>query len=233
MKHIFPFSPLRLFTVFLLTFLLLTSCNPSTPTAAAQPITVQYTAAAVPWLADLYDCAGANVVTTEQRAADFLDPQSFDLAIRLGQPVHLTSPAYQIGSEDILVIVNPQNPVNALTAEQVRGLFTGQVLNWQEVNGSSAAVQVWVFAAGEDIEQIFEQTVLGGSPVTSAARLAAGPDEMAQAIANDVNAVGILTRRWKTGNISDVYTIAAVPVLALTPDQPSSLTTEIITCLQK
>ncbi len=223
----------RTFSFFLLTFLLLTSCNPSTPTATAGPIAVQYTAAAAPWLADLYACAGANVVTTEQRAADFLDPQSVDLALRVGQPANLTFPAYQIGSEDLLVIVNPQNPVNTLTVEQVRGLFTGQVLNWQEVNGSNAHVQVWVFSSGEDVQQIFEQTALGGSPVTSTARLSAGPDEMAQAIAADVNAVGILTRRWKAGNVSDVYTVAAVPVLALAPDQSTSLVTEIIACLQK
>ncbi len=223
----------RTFSFFFLTFLLLTSCTPSTPTVTAESIAVQYTAATVPWLADVYDCAGANTVTAEQRAADFLDPQSVDLALRVGQPDNLTFPAYQIGSEELLVIVNPQNPVNALTAEQVRGLFTGQVLNWQEVNGSNAPVQVWVFAAGEDTEQIFEQTALGGSPVTSTARLAAGPDEMAQAIADDVNAVGILTRRWKAGNVSDVYTVAAVPVLALTPDQITSLVTEIIACLQK
>ncbi len=223
----------RTFAFLILACFLLPSCNSATPTAAAKPITIQYTAAAAPWLANIHDCAGANVIAAEQRAADFLDPQSADLAIRIGQPANLASPAYQIGSEELLVIVNPQNPVNTLTAEQVRGLFTGQALNWQELNGSNTQVQVWVFAAGEDIQQIFEQTALGSSPVTSTARLAPGPDEMAQAIADDVNAVGILTRRWKAGNVSDVYTVAAVPVLALTPAEPQGAVQELLACLQK
>ncbi|MCX6035551.1 MAG: substrate-binding domain-containing protein [Chloroflexi bacterium] len=212
---------------------LLTSCNSTTPIAAAEPITVQYTAAAAPWLAELYNCAGADVVSTEQRAVDFLDPQSVDLAIRIGQPDNLTSPAYQIDIEELLVIVNPQNPVNVLTAEQVRGLFTGHVLNWQEVNGSNAPVQVWAFSSGEDVQQIFEHTALGGSPVTSTARLAASPDEMAQALASDVNAVGILTRRWKAGNVSDAYTVATLPVLALTKAEPQGAVQELLACLQK
>ena len=223
----------RTFAFLILAGSLLPSCNSATPTVPLEPITVQYTTAAAPWLAGLYDCAGANVVTAEQRAADFLDPQSVNLAIRIGQPANLTSPAYQIGSEDILVILNPQNPINALTAEQVRGLFTGQVLNWQEVNGSNAPVQVWVFSSGEDVWQIFEQTALGGSPATSMARLAAGPDEMAQAIASDVNAVGILTRHWKAGNVSAVYNVASVPVLALTPAKPQGAVQELLACLQK
>lgn len=217
----------------LLACFLLPSCNSTTPTVPAEPITVQYTAAASPWLSGLYECAGAYVVTSEQRAAAFQVLQSVSLAIRIGQPINLTSPAYQIGSEDLQVIINPDNPIDSLTAEQVRDLFTGQVLNWQEINGSNAPVQVWVFSFGEDIQQIFTQTALGGSPVTSLARLAAGPDEMTKAIANDVNAVGILTRHLNTAIISAVHTVASVPVLALTLTEPQGLVQELLACLQK
>ena len=223
----------RTFAFLILVCLLLPSCNSATPTVSAGPLTVQYTAAAAPWLADLYDCAGANVVTAEQRATDFLDPELVNLAILIGQSANLTSAAYQIGSEELLVILNPQNPINALTAEQVRGLFTGQVLNWREIKGSNAPVQVWVFSSGEDVQQIFDQIALGGSPTTSTARLAAGPDEMTQAIASDVNAVGILTRHWKAVNVSAVYTVASVPVLALTPAEPQGAVQELLACLQK
>jgi len=56
---------------------------------------------------------------------------------------------------------------------------------------------------------------------------------MGQAIAGDVNAVGLLTRRWKTGSVSAVYTVATVPVLALTPAEPPGAVQEILACLQK
>jgi len=223
----------RTFAFIILAVFLLPSCNSTPPTGGAETISVQYTAAGIPWLANLYDCAGANMVTAEQRAAGLLDPQSVDLVLRIGQPEALTSPAYQISSEEVIVIVNSQNPVNSLTTEEARGLFSGQILNWQEVNGSNAPVQVWTFASGEDIQQIFEQTGLGGSPVTSTARLAAGPDEMAQAITNNVHAVGILTRHWITGNVSEVYMVASVPVLALTAGEPKGAAQELLACLQK
>ena len=232
-KTVLRFTNYVLRTSLCVLLLLAASCSSATPTAQAEALHIQYTFAAQPWLANLYNCAGNNVVETELRAADFLDPQSVNLAIRIGQPTDLTGSAYQIGTEEILVVANRQNPVTQLTAEQVRGLFTGQVQTWKDISGTDAPVQVWVFPAGEDIQQIFEQTALGGSPVTSAARLANTSDEMSQAIANDVNAVGILTRHGKTGNISDVFTAATAPVLAIAPSEPDNTMAGILACLQK
>jgi hypothetical protein len=223
----------RTFSLLFLACFLLTACNSAPPTTAPVPFIVQYTAATVPWLASLYNCAGTNVIAADQRAADFIDPQSVDLAIRIGQPDTMNSPAYQIGSEDILVIVNLQNLVQTLTTEQVHGLFSGQTLNWQGVGGSNAPVQVWVFSTGEDIEQIFEQTALSGIPIVSTARLAANPDEMAQAIASDANAIGVLTRRLMREDVTSAYTVATVPVLAITSTLPQSPVRGIVACLQK
>jgi hypothetical protein len=217
----------------LLVCILISSCNSTKPITSEEPLIVHYTASTKPWLADVYACSNLNAVRAEERAADLMDPQSYDLAIRIGLPDNLVPPAFEIGSEDIVVILNLENPINNLTTDQVQGIFTGQTQNWQEINGSNAPVQAWVFPSGEDIQQIFEQSALGGSTVTSFARLAAGPVEMAQAIATDVNAIGFLSRRWKTGAVSGVYTIVNIPVLALTPVDPPEVVQEILACLQK
>jgi ABC-type phosphate transport system substrate-binding protein len=213
--------------------LLLASCTATTPTATAEPLSIQYTEASVPWLAEVYDCAGAETVRAEQLAANLFDLQAADVAIRIGQPDDVNGSAFQIDSEDILVIVNPQNPARNLTVEQVRGLFDGSMQDWKEINGSDAAPQVWVFAAEEDVEQVFEQYIMDGSPVTSLARLATGMDDMSQAIAEDVNAIGILPRHWKAGNVLEAYTLTSIPVLALTSQEPKGETERVIACLQK
>jgi hypothetical protein len=217
----------------LITLILLVACSSAAPAGTPQTISVQYTFAATAWLETLNTCAGNNIVSPELRAADFIDVSSAMLAIRIGQPAGLTTPSYQIGTEEILVVVNKQNPINRLTADQVRGLFSGQIPTWKNITGSDAPVQAWVFPGGEDVQQLFEQTALGEAPVSSGARLAANPDEMAQAIAADVNAIGILPRHWKAGNVSDVYSVASVPVLALVPTQPDNAMTQILACLQK
>ena len=218
---------------FLLSAFFLASCAPTVATATPETIAVQSTAAAVPWLADLYICGGNDVIRVELRVAGYFDLNSTILVMRIGQPVSLTYSAYQIGTDDLLVIVNRQNPTNKLTADQVRGLFTGQIQTWKVINGTDTSVQVWVFSANEDVQQIFDQTALGGSPVTSTARLANSPDEMSQAVANDVNAIGVLTRHWKTENVSDVFTVTSVPVLAITSSEPQGASARILACLQK
>ena len=156
----------KTFTFFLLSLLLLSGCVPASPTSTPKSITVQYTAAAQPWLAALVGCSGKSVVIPELRSADTLDINHADLTIRIGEPSNLAAPTYQIGTDDILVIANRQNPINRLTIEQVRGLFTGRIQNWKDIQGTDAPVQVWVFASGEDVQQIFEHTSLDGTPVT-------------------------------------------------------------------
>ncbi len=220
-------------TFLLFTIPLLTSCSPTPPAAIPEAITIQYTAAAQPWLIEAYDCAGENGVIAELRAANYLEFNHNTLSMRIGEPVFLTAPAYQIGSEEIVIGVNPQNQIDDLAAENVRSIFSGRITRWDELGGKEAPVQVWVFASGEDLQQVFDAQVMGGMPVTSHARLAASPQEMINAIAADGYAIGILTRRWMESNVREVFTSASVPVLALTSSEPQGTIQALISCLQK
>ncbi len=42
---------------------------------------------------------------------------------------------YPIALEPILVVVNRDNPVSGLSADQVRGIMRGDIVNWKEVGG--------------------------------------------------------------------------------------------------
>ncbi len=222
------------FIYFVLASMLLTSCVPTAPTPKPEQVTVQYTAASVPWLASLYRCANADVIFAEQREADFLDLSSASMIIRIGKPGNLTGFEYQIGTDKLLVIVNLKNPTSSLSADQVYGLFTGQIQNWKSINGLDAPVQVWVYSAGEDVQGIINHSVLHGSPVSSAAYLANNPNEMLESVQKDENAIGIISQHWKTGNVASVYTdTSALPVLAITPAKPQGSLSQILGCMQK
>jgi phosphate transport system substrate-binding protein len=224
----------RTLMLVVLTCLLLPACNSTAPTARPEKLTVQYTAATVPWLAGVYGCAGGAMVTAVESAADFLDPRSANMVIRLGKPTNLTTFAFQIARDDLLVIVNLKNPSSKMTAEQVNAIFTGQVQNWESINGTDEPVETWVYPAGEDIQIAFGQSILNGSPVPSTAHLANNPDEMLQAVEKNVNAIGIITGRWKTGNVAGVYTAASnLPILAITLSKPEGTLARVIACLQK
>lgn len=205
--------------VVVLSSLLLFSC--STPPVPATPevVSVYSTSAAEPWLPLLYGCAGTSTVISrvdEDSAADIM--------LRVGEPKVLTSSAYQIDSEDILIVTHRQSPVQNLTLEAVRALFAGQ---------GDPAVDVWVYATGEDVQEVFDQFVMAGSNITSSARVAATPQQMSDTLMNESNTIGILPRHWKVGDDREVFKIATVPVLALVHSGPQGVLRELIACLQK
>jgi len=153
--------------------------------------------------------------------------------MRVGEPADLTSPAFQIGKDELLVAVHPQTGVGTLTVEQVRQLFSGQAVNWKDVGGGDVPVQVWIYSTDEDIQQIFNSTVLGGEPVTSLARLAVSAQSMSDSIGAQAGSVGVLLRRWKTGNTKEALVVATLPVLAITRSEPQGAVKDLIACLQK
>ncbi len=211
----------------------LTACAGTTPAATQELIHVQYSFSTEPWLKQVSNCAAGDVLAAELRAADFQDAQSVDMVLRLSQAENPMVNAYQIGTEDVVVIVNQQHPDTKLTIEQVRGLFTGQIVDWKGIGKTSGPVQVWVFPSGEDVQQIFNTSILEGSGLTTNARLANDPEEMIQAIEKDSNAIGIIGQHWVTGKTQTAFTVATnVPILAVTASNPQSRVAQIITCLQ-
>ncbi len=205
--------------LFLLSSFLLFSCSTRAPLATPPLVTVYSTSAAQPWLAPLYSCAGSSATLSRVE-----DASVADIVLRVGEPEFLDSPAYQIDTEEILVVANRQSPIQNLTPEGVRALFAGQ--------GDSSA-QVWVYASGEDVQQVFDQAVMAGRSVDSSAKLAANPQQMSDALVRESNAIGILPRHWRADEVRDVLTAATVPVLALTNSGPPGVIQELIACLQK
>lgn len=45
-----------------------------------------------------------------------------------------------IAKDGIAIVVHPKNSVNELTVEQTRKIFAGEITNWEDVGGKSAAI---------------------------------------------------------------------------------------------
>jgi hypothetical protein len=204
---------------FLLSSLIIFSCSPSAPLATPQLVTVYSTSAAQPWLPPLYECAGTSAVLSRVD-----DRTTADIVLLVGEPAFLASPAYQIDMEEILIVTHRQSPVQNLMLEGARALFAGQ---------GEPSVQVWVYASEEDVQEVFDQVVMEGRNVTSSARIAVNPQHMSDTLVNESNTVGILPRHWKVGDAREVFTVATVPVLAITNSEPQGVIQDLIACLQK
>src|SRR5688500_18116562 len=151
------------------------------------------------------------------------DASSAEISLRVGEPEILVSTAYQIDTEEILIVTHRESPVQNLTLEEARALFAGQ---------GDSSVQAWVYASEEDVQGVFDQFVMEGQTVTSSAQLAVNPQQMSDTLVNESNTVGILPRHWKAGDVREVFSVATVPVLAITQSEPQGVIKELIACLQ-
>jgi hypothetical protein len=214
-----PAAPLNGIFLFLLCAFLLFSCTPSTPQPTPHVVTVYSTFAAQPWLPPLYVCAGTSSVISRVD-----DPSAADIILRMGEPEILVSSAYQIDTDEILIVTHRQSPVQNLALDEARALFAGR---------GDPSVQVWVYAPEADMQIVFDQVLMGGSRVSPSARLAVNPQQMSEILVNEPNTVGILPRHWKVGDIRDIYLVATVPVLAITQNESGGVIKELLACLQK
>jgi len=206
--------PLFVRHFFLLSSFLLASCTTPTPIVPAETITAYATASAQPWMSDLFACANQQNILVEITA------ENPDILLRIGEPEILVQSSYQIGEEEILVMVNRESPIQNLTLLEVQALFAGQ--------GDAA---VWVYASGLDMQWVFDQAVMEGRSVTSLARVAVSPQEMSDTLNSDSSAIGILPKRWAAGNLRAVYSVGVFPVLALTNGEPQGAARTVLGCL--
>ncbi len=206
--------------LFSLAFLLLliSACSTGTPQNAPQVVLVYSSPAATPWLSEVYSCAESLAVISLVDNTD-----SADISLRVGEPEFMSSFAYQIDEEEILIVTHRQSPVQNLTLENAQALFAGL---------GDPSVQVWVYASGDDVFEVFDQFVMMGRSVSSSALVAVSPQQMSDVLNAESNAVGILPRHWKAGDVRDVYSVAKVPVLAITQAEPQGVVNQLIGCLQ-
>ena len=215
--------------ILLILLFILTACAPaptntpnplSSASETPQVIKIYATQVTHSWLMDAYTCAEQLHILLYAEN----DPQAADIKIQLGEPEQLTSPAFQIGQDDIVVVANRESALQNMSEAEIRQLFS---------NPTAEQGQVWVFSTGQDSQQVFNKAVMKGQAITSLARVALSPQQMSDVLNQDKNAVGILPRLWKAGAVRDIYTITGIPILAIIKTEPQGQIQSILGCLQK
>lgn len=117
--------------------------------------------------------------------------------------------------DDIVVIVSSLNSVKMLTREHVADIFLGRMQQFPDEQRASPIDQ----AEGSDVRERFNMEVLGRSSAQVRAhwsrilftgrgrppRSVASNEDMVQAVAADVHAIGYIQRRFVNGSVVVVF----------------------------
>lgn len=215
---------------------LLAACAPAVEAAAPPPnMRVGLSYAAQSQRAALLKCipaSAAEQIEIDLVLGDGVASEDYDLLIRLGEPSPMPDFAAQVGQNQIVALINTDNPLHELSRAQLADLFSGRVSDWESLGGNLGEVQLWIGLAGDETRNLFRQAVLQGSEFSGAARLAATPELMMAAIAADSNAIGLLPASLVPEGLRGLPTGISVPVLALAQDALEGPLREIVACMQ-
>ncbi|ANH79743.1 hypothetical protein A8C56_01015 [Niabella ginsenosidivorans] len=67
-----------------------------------------------------------------------------------------------IASDAFVFVLNKNNPVKSLTADQIRKIYTGEIINWSQIGGKNAAIKVFTRPRNSGSEEVFRSLVMDG-----------------------------------------------------------------------
>ncbi len=87
--------------------------------------------------------------------------------LKNSEPKDLTT--HLIGMDGIAIVVNADNPLNAITKQDVIKIYTGAVTNWKELGGPDMKISIEAKAEGRSTKELFEKYFdLKGKVISSA-----------------------------------------------------------------
>ena len=96
-----------------------------------------------------------------------------------------------IGYDAIAVFINKKNPVNNLTKEQLKGIFTGNIKNWKEVGGKDAPIHPNTEIAGKQRATMlaFQEMAMAKAPYGTGFKEIDFPRDQISEVAKDENGI--------------------------------------------
>ncbi|MCC6169446.1 MAG: phosphate ABC transporter substrate-binding protein [Caldilineaceae bacterium] len=206
--------PLRLPTRLLLwvLLLLLPAGAGCTTAAVATPrpvlITIAGSTAMHPVLQELTDAFTRrypNVIFTLRGGGSTLGEEQIaagriDLAASTLFPPEKTAPGsarlvrVPIGVDGLAVIVHAANPVADLTVEQLRRVYSGDILDWAEVGGDAGEIELVSREDGSGSRRLFEERVMQEEAVSLAAVVMPTSRDVVNYVAKTPLAIGYVSR---------------------------------------
>lgn len=109
---------------------------------------------------------------------------------------NLRNPGYEhvIGLDGILVLVSKDNPVSALTVDQLAEIFSGKIMDWKSVGGRAGPITVYARNDKSGTYDTFNSLVLKprSLKLRSDAMRFESSEELSDSVARDPKAIGFI-----------------------------------------
>jgi hypothetical protein len=229
--------------------MVLTACTPALatlPSAPAETI-IQHTPALRYLETDIQNCSLKNTplpVLVNEYTIDRMNAQSADISLMYNNPIDPALPAYQVGQDKLVVIVNPQNQISSMSLIALQGILQNFFTRWEDVDPGQGKeipgdIEVLVYPRNDEIQKIVETRFNGNKIVGFRTSTVDEPGAVHEAVSKNPGAIGIipgayLSDKVKVVGINDLApNDTAITIIAQTRSQPGELQATMINCLEQ
>jgi phosphate transport system substrate-binding protein len=129
--------------------------------------------------------------------------EQLESAEKSGVPMQFTP----IGREGFVFFVNKNNPVDSLTVDQLRGIYSGAITNWREVGGKNEPIQPFQRNANSgsqsELLRFMGDTPLMTPPADLVNTMMGGIISQTADYKNNANAIGFSFRYYAQDMVGD------------------------------
>jgi phosphate transport system substrate-binding protein len=97
---------------------------------------------------------------------------------------------WRVALDGIAVIVNPSNPLTSLTFTQLKAIYNGSYINWQNVGGKDAPIVAYGRQSNSGTYVYWQETILKNQNYRTDMQSLNGNADIAEAVARDPNGIG-------------------------------------------
>ncbi len=134
-----------------------------------------------------------------------------------------------IGKSVLYIALNKENPLQSLTGDQIKGIFTGKIQNWKEVGGNDEPIMVVVSTQNPATMGAFKKLALTGEDFLKDSLDTPTFAEMTNMITSNPGAIGFGPFSIGDGNKLPKIPAYERPVIAITKGKPSAKVSRLLT----
>lgn len=99
----------------------------------------------------------------------------------------------EIAKDGLALIVNAKNPIQNISLEQVRDIYTAKITDWSELGGPKAKINIIAREEGSGTRSAFTELVMGKAEITPKSIVQDSNGAVRQLVADDPNAIGFIS----------------------------------------
>lgn len=100
----------------------------------------------------------------------------------------------QVGWDALIPIVNASNPIDDLSKEQLKGIFSGRIKNWKEVGGNDESIIVYTSPKGSGVRKAQQKSILEGGEFAPQERPTRSPAAAVPNVGAKPGAIGAISK---------------------------------------